>query len=191
VDETLYRFYDADDMLLYVGISDDWTRRLRQHWRDKPWFGDVISVTREPYPDRGAVSAAERAAIRAERPLYNKQHNGYALAADEPGTALSPEDIIAAGMLILAAGYMLYTLSQAAIAKYRAWKADHDEFRAWQRARPAEDHAPSSQASPPLAVTSVKPVPLPEAIGYAALFAYFTSNQGRKPNKDESAAPSA
>jgi predicted GIY-YIG superfamily endonuclease len=71
---TLYRFYDQDDNLLYVGISADLARRLDQHARAKPWWTDVALVRVQHHPDRATVAAAERHAIRTEQPRYNVQH---------------------------------------------------------------------------------------------------------------------
>jgi predicted GIY-YIG superfamily endonuclease len=133
--EYLCRLYGADDSLLYTGISDDWTRRLRQHWQDKPWADEIITVFLEIYADRRAVRAAEREAIQSEHPLYNFQHNRRVPEPDEPTPALTAADIVAAALIVIVVGYMIYELSQAAIAKYRTWKAERDEFREWQRIR--------------------------------------------------------
>ena len=71
--EYLYRLYgEQPEALLYAGITDDWTRRMREHWRTKPWAPEILSVRLETYRGaRAAVSAAERAAIRSEGPRYN------------------------------------------------------------------------------------------------------------------------
>lgn len=74
--QALYRFYDADGVLLYVGISKHWPERLTQHRRDKVWWTEVARIDLEPFPTREAVLEAERAAIIAERPRYNVIHNG-------------------------------------------------------------------------------------------------------------------
>jgi hypothetical protein len=72
---TLYRFYDSSDVLLYVGISMTPWERFRQHRHDKPWWDDIVTIRKEEYPSRDAVKDAERCAIVAERPLHNIQHN--------------------------------------------------------------------------------------------------------------------
>lgn len=74
--QALYRFWDVDDTLLYIGISLDPGKRWKQHREDKPWWSDVAKVTVETYPSRSAAMDAERAAIAAERPRYNVTHNG-------------------------------------------------------------------------------------------------------------------
>jgi len=139
-DQYLYRLYGANGILLYTGISDDWTRRLRQHWQAKQWAAEILSVTLETYASRPAVSAAEREAIQSERPLYNIQHNRRGpQASEEPAGTLTGTDILLIAALLVAAGFIIYGLSQEAIAKYRTWKADREEFREWQRSRDAEN----------------------------------------------------
>lgn len=71
----LYRFYGAGGTLLYIGITNEIPRRLKDHSRDKPWWLGVTSIKVEHYPNRQSVLEAERRAIIAERPLYNDQHN--------------------------------------------------------------------------------------------------------------------
>jgi predicted GIY-YIG superfamily endonuclease len=67
----LYRLHDADDSLLYVGISSRLGRRLDEHAEVKPWWPQVASVTLERFPDRVSATVAEGAAIRSERPEHN------------------------------------------------------------------------------------------------------------------------
>ena len=69
----LYRLFDAEGDLLYVGISGYPTLRLQQHAGDKPWWNEVASHTIEWLTDRPTAEAAEVAAIRAEKPRYNAQ----------------------------------------------------------------------------------------------------------------------
>lgn len=38
----LYRLYDANGVLLYIGISGDPKRRFRQHARTKHWWPEVV-----------------------------------------------------------------------------------------------------------------------------------------------------
>jgi hypothetical protein len=67
----LYRHYDAEGRLLYVGISLSAVQRLAQH-ADKDWSADIRRVEIEMHPDRGTAEAAEKAAIKAESPIHNK-----------------------------------------------------------------------------------------------------------------------
>jgi transcriptional regulator with XRE-family HTH domain len=70
----LYRFYDIDDQLLYVGITDNIPARWEGHARNKRWWSDVVRKVVEWHDDREAAALAEIAAIVAERPLYNVVH---------------------------------------------------------------------------------------------------------------------
>lgn len=72
----LYRFYAADDQLLYIGITADPPVRFRSHGATKRWWAEVANVRLEHHADRDALAVAERDAIRAERPRYNIIHNG-------------------------------------------------------------------------------------------------------------------
>lgn len=67
----LYRHFDGDGRLLYVGVSLSAAARLSRHSVDSGWFRLVALVTLEWHPNRSMALAAERAAIRSERPEYN------------------------------------------------------------------------------------------------------------------------
>jgi predicted GIY-YIG superfamily endonuclease len=75
-DETptaLYRFLDASDSLLYVGITNNIKGRFASHAADKPWWPDVARKTVEWHPTRSDAANAEWQAIRREAPRYNIQ----------------------------------------------------------------------------------------------------------------------
>lgn len=71
----LYRHFDADGVLLYVGIADRPTSRTRNHARDSEWAIFAATADMEWFPDRGTALEAERDAIRAEMPIFNWVHN--------------------------------------------------------------------------------------------------------------------
>jgi predicted GIY-YIG superfamily endonuclease len=73
----LYRLSDRTDVLLYVGITADFTQRMAAHERERAWWPQVDrAATRIEYYDcRSAALDAEREAIKAENPLHNDQHN--------------------------------------------------------------------------------------------------------------------
>lgn len=77
----VYRFFDADDVLLYVGFTANFPARLGSHFSASPWFSKVARWTLVDLPDDVAGLAYEAEAIRAERPLHNVRHNEAALAA--------------------------------------------------------------------------------------------------------------
>lgn len=72
---TLYRHFGHDGSLLYVGIANEPPARLRQHRKDKEWWVDVRNTTHQVFDTRPEAEKAEREAIKAEHPLWNKQHN--------------------------------------------------------------------------------------------------------------------
>lgn len=74
-DHALYRLYDESGQLLYVGISVDPGKRLAQHRSDKKWWSEVSNITIQPMATRKVALAAEREAIKDERPVYNLVHN--------------------------------------------------------------------------------------------------------------------
>lgn len=67
----LYRFFDSDGKLLYIGITNNPQRRFQNHRATKPWFAEVAHSTMEYYSSRDDLAAAEAAAIMAELPKYN------------------------------------------------------------------------------------------------------------------------
>ena len=73
--EILYRFFDKKDQLLYVGISNNWTQRLNQHYKNSDFFSQVSYLTFTHYASRHEVEAAEKIAIETESPIYNKALN--------------------------------------------------------------------------------------------------------------------
>jgi len=70
----LYRHFDADGQLLYVGISLSAVVRLCAHMNCSPWADQIAMLTIERHPTREAAMAAERAAVKEERPLHNITH---------------------------------------------------------------------------------------------------------------------
>lgn len=71
---TLYRFFDVDGKLLYIGITDNYPLRLIHHGKDKPWWDEVKKFAAERLPTRQDAEEAEKLAIRSELPKYNKAH---------------------------------------------------------------------------------------------------------------------
>lgn len=89
----LYRHFDKKGVLLYVGISDNPVARSAQHQANSPWHKFSEETTVEWFDTRTEADAAERAAIRDERPAFNTTHNArnrkaaidYLFAALESG----------------------------------------------------------------------------------------------------------
>jgi hypothetical protein len=68
---TLYRYFDSNGQLLYVGITGDNTKRQSQHRRNSFWFGEIASATFEHFEHRAEALLAEKEAIQVEKPLHN------------------------------------------------------------------------------------------------------------------------
>lgn len=72
----VYRIYDPEThTLLYVGQTcASLKRRIKSHWKTKPWFvwdWNKALVTYEEHDDQWASFIAEAEAIEAEKPRYN------------------------------------------------------------------------------------------------------------------------
>ena len=76
---TLYRYFDSENQLLYVGITGDNTKRQSQHRRNSFWFGEIYSATFEHFETRQEALDAETDAIHHERPKHNIVHGGFRL----------------------------------------------------------------------------------------------------------------
>lgn len=72
---TLYRFFDHEGRLLYVGKTTNIAGRLATHRSEKAWWTEVAAIEVEHYACERHLNRAERNAIIAERPLYNVTHN--------------------------------------------------------------------------------------------------------------------
>jgi predicted GIY-YIG superfamily endonuclease len=70
--QILYRFWNADNKLLYVGISQSFLSRMDQHQRTKTWFVEIVNITFEHFATRAEVEAAELRAIKLENPRHNR-----------------------------------------------------------------------------------------------------------------------
>lgn len=73
----LYRAFNTNGDLLYVGIASNVRRRLATHAVEKEWWSEVASVKTEMFDDRAQALKAERAAILDESPRYNIVHSTH------------------------------------------------------------------------------------------------------------------
>jgi hypothetical protein len=68
----LYRHFDADGRLLYVGIAMNPLARLAQHrYGRAPWFDQIQRIEISRFRNRLEAVRAERRAIKEEAPLFN------------------------------------------------------------------------------------------------------------------------
>lgn len=76
---TLYRYFDSEDRLLYVGITGDNTKRQSQHRRNSFWFGEIARASFEHFDSRDLAEQAETKAINIEKPMHNIAKRGATL----------------------------------------------------------------------------------------------------------------
>lgn len=91
----LYRLFDVDGRLLYVGISAEPIAWLDQHYTAKTWWPQVESVEVEWFENRWIASGEEMRAIRREAPIYNGQERGghrRRRSAPHPRTPIFPRE---------------------------------------------------------------------------------------------------
>lgn len=67
----LYRHWDKDGNLLYVGISLSAVGRLADHRKSARWYTEIVNVTIENFPSEKLLRAAEKNAVVTEKPRYN------------------------------------------------------------------------------------------------------------------------
>ena len=67
----IYRAFDVDDRLLYVGRTVDVEKRFSQHRALAPWWSSMVRSAIDGPFDFESVVAYERHAINTERPLWN------------------------------------------------------------------------------------------------------------------------
>jgi predicted GIY-YIG superfamily endonuclease len=67
----LYRLYNSEGVLLYVGITTAPEQRMVPHALEKSWWPEVAERTLTWYGSKPDASIAEDIAIYEEKPLYN------------------------------------------------------------------------------------------------------------------------
>lgn len=72
----VYRCFDADNRLLYIGSTTRTVeRRTKELRRGEPWGSQIAWVTSERYDRWTDARRAESMAILAENPLHNKRRS--------------------------------------------------------------------------------------------------------------------
>jgi predicted GIY-YIG superfamily endonuclease len=70
---SVYRHFDKDDNLLYVGRSVNPLARLGMHKYQSDWFDQIATVKIERFDAHEDAVKAEEIAIRVEKPIHNIQ----------------------------------------------------------------------------------------------------------------------
>lgn len=73
----LYRCYNAEEVLLYIGITVSIVSRTYQHLNNEPWFAQVVDMKLQHLSPmlNSEARAIEELRIMKEHPLHNKEHN--------------------------------------------------------------------------------------------------------------------
>mgnify|MGYP003141854840 CR=1 FL=1 len=71
----VYKHYDIDDNLIYVGVASDVTVRQSTHFKMSKWQQEIQNVSVEWHYSRLRAEIREILLIKAFRPKYNKVHN--------------------------------------------------------------------------------------------------------------------
>jgi len=80
----LYRLFDAEGVLLYIGITRHPGVRWKQHQDDKSWWPLVAEKRIEWWDTRLSAGQAEQRAIQEESPLHNSQREPRRIAMITP-----------------------------------------------------------------------------------------------------------
>lgn len=75
VPTSVYRYYDRDGLLIYVGITSRGARRNYEHNASKDWWPYVARQEVDHYETRELALRHERSLIIRHRPPFNRQHN--------------------------------------------------------------------------------------------------------------------
>lgn len=73
---TLYRYFDVEGTLLYVGIAYDADQRKKGHSQSaaESWYPLIAERRIEVFDTRAEAEDAEVRAIRSEKPRFNRRH---------------------------------------------------------------------------------------------------------------------
>lgn len=68
----IYKLYDLNGDLLYVGKTQDFSRRLRQHLKTKEWSSEIFSIYLAECASATEMDIYELYYIGKLKPKYNK-----------------------------------------------------------------------------------------------------------------------
>jgi hypothetical protein len=70
----VYRYFDAEGALLYIGLTWHFGERNQAHGWTAHWYHLAARHEIETFPDRATAEAHEQALIRRLQPPYNVKH---------------------------------------------------------------------------------------------------------------------
>lgn len=85
---TVYRVYNKDDGLIYVGSTKNFEKRLQAHKQSSWWFGLADRFDLDWYPNMVQAHEAETRAIETEAPAFNLN----SLGTTRPGSLALTDD---------------------------------------------------------------------------------------------------
>lgn len=109
----VYRCYDRDGALLYIGATGNLAKRLDKHRGSSVWHPRIARVESEPFPSLQAALAAERSAIREEQPPYNIRS---AAVGSPRGKRLDPRRLVPGAADLIRAHIVVRGLSVRQLA---------------------------------------------------------------------------
>ena len=91
---SLYRHFDKEGNLLYVGISLNALTRLGQHSAYSTWYKSIANVTIEHFETREDALHAETKAIIKEKPAHNIQKTKTIIEEDKREEIQNARDML-------------------------------------------------------------------------------------------------
>lgn len=83
----VYKLYDSDSQVLYVGMSQDVYKRVRMHAHTFPYWKDVRTIEVYVYP-WDVAQVAETWFIRVDNPLHNGMRPSASALVKHPGSPI-------------------------------------------------------------------------------------------------------
>jgi hypothetical protein len=81
---TVYRFYGADDALLYIGVTADWETRYAAHRTGTAWYPEVARHDLDTFKTDAEAREYETLLIARLAPRYNQRPGGGGRRTTEP-----------------------------------------------------------------------------------------------------------
>lgn len=132
---SVYRLYDGNGVLLYVGIAYQVPKRLGEHERSKPWFSEVGVIRVSRYPTRRQAEQAEAEAIYSEKPRENRAP-GTTTTREAPTVIADVDAVVARHMAEMKrASPVEAAAAWAQLAKDAASRADAEGAAAVSKGR--------------------------------------------------------